>query len=239
MTAPGAMQQRALEPEWLDTLPPEDPRALRSRRDLRRVNAWMGQSRILLRLLGLSMGEWRPRSIIELGSGDGAFMLRLARALSPRWPGVRVTLVDRQEVVAPATVGAIESLGWLVRVVTADVFDALEATEGGSDAIVANLFLHHFSDTALQRLLALAAELAPRFVACEPRRSTVALTASRLLWAIGCNSVTRHDAVVSVRAGFTGRELSRLWPKQAWTLQEHGTGLFTHSFVARAGSELE
>src|SRR5260370_30188321 len=32
---------RSLEPEWLDELEPEDPRALRSRRDLLRVNLWM------------------------------------------------------------------------------------------------------------------------------------------------------------------------------------------------------
>ena len=32
---------RIVEPELLDTLSPADPRAIRSRRDLRRVNAWM------------------------------------------------------------------------------------------------------------------------------------------------------------------------------------------------------
>jgi hypothetical protein len=46
--------------------------------------------------------------------------------------------------------------------------------------------------------------------------------------------VTRHDATVSVRAGFSGDELSALWPdKKNWQLTEHRTGFFSHLFVAR------
>jgi hypothetical protein len=45
--------------------------------------------------------------------------------------------------------------------------------------------------------------------------------------------VTRHDAVVSVRAGFADRELSALWPSgMTWTLRERARGLFSHCFVA-------
>jgi len=73
-------------------------------------------------------------------------------------------------------------------------------------------------------------------VAVEPRRSAPALTCSRLLWAIGCNTVTRHDAVVSVGAGFAGRELAALWPSATpdhWDLAEESAGLFGHLFVAK------
>ena len=41
------MLPRVLEPETLDHLAPDDPVAQRSRRDLRRVNAFMGARRIL------------------------------------------------------------------------------------------------------------------------------------------------------------------------------------------------
>ena len=78
---------RALEPEWLDTLPPDDPRAVRSRADLRRVNALMGNARIVADLL---RGAPRPlRRVAELGAGDGTFALRVVRALgpAPRGPG--------------------------------------------------------------------------------------------------------------------------------------------------------
>jgi hypothetical protein len=44
--------------------------------------------------------------------------------------------------------------------------------------------------------------------------------------------VTRHDAVASVRAGFTGHELSRLWPDGNWRLREELALPFTHVFSA-------
>ena len=61
---------------------------------------------------------------------------------------------------------------------------------------------------------------AKAFVACEPRRSAFALLGARMVFALGANDVTRHDAVASVRAGFRGRELSGLWPtaRQAGSL---------------------
>ncbi len=40
---------RRLHPELLDELPPEDPRALRSRRDLQRLNVWMGNVGAMVR----------------------------------------------------------------------------------------------------------------------------------------------------------------------------------------------
>jgi hypothetical protein len=73
-------------------------------------------------------------------------------------------------------------------------------------------------------------ELLDALPPADPRRSARSLLFSRLLWVIGCNQVTRHDAVVSIRAGF---ELSRLWPAdQSWTLQENPAGWFSHLFVA-------
>jgi hypothetical protein len=101
------------------------------------------------------------------------------------------------------------------------------------DVIVANLFLHHFDTAGLSELLSLIARRTRVLIACEPRRSPGALLGSHLLGLLGCNDVTRHDAVVSVRAGFRNQELSGLWPdRTAWTLQEHAYGLFSHYFVA-------
>ena len=71
------------------------------------------------------------------------------------------------------------------------------------------------------------------FVACEPRRSRLALAGSSLLGVIGCNDVTRHDAVVSVRAGFRDGELAALWPRDGWEIRERGRGLFSHVLAAR------
>ena len=102
-----------------------------------------------------------------------------------------------------------------------------------TDAMVANLFLHHFEDDQLTGLLRAASTHARLFVAIEPRRSALGLLFSRLLWCIGCNGVTRHDAVISVRAGFVGSELSKLWPGgPGWRLEERRGGWFSHLFIA-------
>ena len=95
------------------------------------------------------------------------------------------------------------------------------------------LFLHHFEPGRLACLLALVAKRTRFFVACEPRRSGTALLGSRLLGLVGCNDVTRHDAVVSVRAGFRDREISALWPVGGWDTEESPRGLFSHCFIAR------
>jgi hypothetical protein len=213
---------RVVEPEWLDTLPPRDPRAERSRRDLARLNAIMANARIVASLLdGARIGR-----VAEIGAGDGAFASRLAGKLGNKGEFV---LLDRQPAVAP--VPAVP--GWQLATVTRDVFEWLEdPATGRFDAIIANLFLHHFDDAALGRLLELVAPRTTRFAACEPRRSGVALAASRAVGWIGCNDVTRHDAVASVRAGFTGREISHLWTAPGWSLHESRRGLFSHAFVA-------
>jgi hypothetical protein len=227
-----AVAGRRVEPEWLDTLPPGDARARRSRRDLARVNALMANAGIVARALaGAGMGS--PRSLVEIGAGDGGFAARLAAALPEPAAGATFTLLDRQDTAEPAALARIEARGWTPRVVVADVFEWLEARGPEHEAIVANLFLHHFEDDALGRMLSLAARRARCFVACEPRRSALALAGSRMLAAIGCNDVTRHDAVVSVRAGFRDGEVSALWPRDApWTLAERARGLFSHGFAA-------
>ena len=228
------MVARVLEPEWLDELSASDPRALRARRDLARINAWMFQPGIMARALSRHRRGRPPRSLIDLGSGDGTFLLSVAQRLAPQWPHLAVTVVDRQNAVTAATRAALRALSWTLNVVSADVIDFLAQPSVEADVITTNLFLHHFSDDALARLLAAIAKRTRLFVACEPRRSSFALQGSRLVWAIGCGDVVRHDSVVSVRAGFNGAEITALWPQQpGWQLQEYGARLFTHAFVAR------
>jgi hypothetical protein len=198
---------RILETEWLDSLPASDPRAEHARRDLRRVNTLMGNARHIAAAL---RPHWREgMRIADLGAGDGSLML----AVQQRLPGeVNAIPVDKADGL--------------------DVLDYLRQP-GKLDAIVCNLFLHHLDADVLSDVLALAAERAPLFVACEPRRARIALQASRMLWVLGCNEVTRHDAVASVRAGFTGKELSAAWPPGDWELEERVAWPFTHLFVAR------
>jgi hypothetical protein len=225
--------KRIVEPEMLDTLPPGDPRAIRSRRDLCRVNAWMCNHAIMASALQTAVNGQTPKQIVELGAGDGNFLLRVARKISFHWSGVKVTLLDRQKVAMSQTIASFTPLGWRAEAITADVFD-WSKTGGPAEVIIANLFLHHFDDAHLTELLRAIAGRARLFIAIEPRRAHGLLFCCRLLWAIGCNAVTRHDAAVSIRAGFSDNELSALWPdKLNWQLTERRAGTFSHLFIAR------
>jgi O-methyltransferase domain len=221
---------RVLTPEILDFLPPDHPGAIRSRRDLARINGVMGQGAIMAKAL---TGFPAPKLLADLGGGDGRFLLGLAKRLAKRWPGVRAVILDRQDIVSAQTRAGFAALGWNCETIRGDIFDSLPQLK--PDVVLANLFLHHLDDAALTRLLALISEQAKGFVACEPRRSVLALLGARLVFVLGANHVTRHDAVASVLAGFRSHELSALWPKGGgWKLEERGALAFTHLFQSHA-----
>ena len=237
--APGL--PRRVEAELLDDLASADPRAQRSRQDLRRIHRAMATLSIDLRALDRATAGWSPRSILELGAGDGSLMLRLADQRAARWPDVELTLLDRLDLVDVQTRQGLRKLGWTPKVVAMDVFEWLATpTAARWDIVLANLFLHHFSPDALAQLLPAIAARSRVFFCCEPRRSMFPLAASHLVGLLGAGPVTRQDAVLSVHAGFRAQELSALWPDQgAWQLREYRAGLFSHAFLAtrRSGSQ--
>ena len=231
---------RNVQPELLDELPADDPRAIHSRDDIKRVNALMGHADIMARALLDGPRARTPDTLIELGAGDGTFLLQVAKRIAPRWPGLRALLVDQQSLVTPQTRAQFEALSWGVESVQADVFHWLrERAAHTADITIANLFLHHFVERDLSTLLRDASRQTRRFLACEPRRSRPALAAAAMLGCIGCNRVTVHDATISVRAGFRDHELSAAWPRDAdWRLTEGNAGRFTHTFLAEQTSNV-
>ena len=235
--------QRLIEPELLDSLPPDDPRAIRSRKDLRRVNMWMGNPGIIAEQLTANLNGSLPRRILDIGAGDGSLMLRAVSRIAERWKARagelsgagRISLLDLQPVVSNDTLSSFKTAGWDCSILRADILEWLKQPASEQfDVIIANLFLHHFSDVQLRELLRALAERVSLFIAVEPRRWRWAFIFSHLVGFIGCSSVTRHDAVVSVCAGFAGQELSKLWPAGGeWSLEERPANWCSHLFIAK------
>jgi len=173
--------KRSVEPELLDSLPGEDPQAIRSRRDLRLINALMGNERWICNKLKAD-----ERAKVELGAGSG----ELTRQLE------NITGLDFQD--KPEFLERPWRAG--------NLFETLPEVEG--PVVVANLILHHFQDEQLSQLGALIKER-DFFIAVEPWRSGISLMEGRLLWPF-INEVTRHDMMVSIRAGFQKGELKKL-----------------------------
>ena len=241
MTAP-----RQVSPEALDGLPADAPEARRSRADLRRLHRWMGTRHTLLwawqRLLPAGRHGQTLR-VLELGAGDGSLLLALAARLAPAGPAVQLTLLDRQALLSPGTAAAYARHGWQASALVQDALDWAAPARPGVDPpagprwdlVVSSLFLHHFDGAALGSLLAAVARCSDRLIAIEPRRARLALWASHAVGLIGANAVTRGDAVLSVRAGFTGQELQAAWPAQApaWQLHEAPAGCFSHCLLGQ------
>jgi hypothetical protein len=232
---------RVVSHEILDGLAADDPQALRARRDLLRVNRFMGGPGMLLRALRPIVGRHpvgEPVRVLELGAGDGRLMLRLAHRAPRAWPTIELTFLDRQPLIDAATCAQFGRLGWVARSLIRDVLDWMRAPAPGAaghwDVIVTNLFLHHFDERELPALMSAIAGRCDAFLACEPRRALLPLAGSHLMGFIGASSITRHDAVLSVRAGFRGQELSSIWPggQARWQLREQERGLFSHLFQA-------
>lgn len=206
--------QRVVQPEILDGLPHDAPEAIRSRRDLRRINALMGNTRWLVGQL-----QKRPlASMVEIGAGDGL----LCEHLAARRPSMNITALDR----VPRPVGLPQQVQWA----QGDLFEILPELKG--EALVANLFLHHFEADALH---ALGSMLEGYRLICvsEPLRAQRAHGLGKLLHPF-INAVTRHDMHVSIRAGFLPGEIPSLLSlnESSWFIREFSTWCGAQRMVA-------
>jgi SAM-dependent methyltransferase len=127
---------RVLTPEILDSLDPRDPRAIRSRRDLVFIDAFMGNSRWITE--SVARNSSARDGIVELGAGAGHLCERLHQAL----PDCEITGLD----LIPKPQNLSDRIHW----VAGDFLKPLETVRGGVCA--GSLILHHFSDDALREL---------------------------------------------------------------------------------------
>ncbi|MEY2599307.1 MAG: hypothetical protein RLZZ142_1566 [Verrucomicrobiota bacterium] len=198
--------QRLVSPEQLDHLPHTDPAAIRSRLELRGINALMGNHRWLVRELQRSAPLQGP--VLELGAGDGRLLEKALRAR------------------------AIEAHQWMALdlapaphdwppVATWHQTDLLRLqTLPEAEVVVANLFLHHFEPPALARIGSQWPSSCRLILANEPTRAPLHRMQGRCLsWLVNLSAVTRHDMECSIEAGFQGNELPDWLGLHGWQVR--------------------
>src|SRR5690349_1663449 len=160
---------RFVEAEWLDQLPADDPDAAASRRDLRRLNAFMGHAQCAAKFLRSCTVKDSVLEVVDLGGGDGSLLLTAARHLGSQHRGISATIVDRQKLVSNRTRQEFAELGWEVKTAQTDVLDWLGGCyETANRVILCNLFLHHLGQRQIAALFREAAQSTQGFLALEP-----------------------------------------------------------------------
>lgn len=203
-----SLQARRVIPEILDSLAGDDPEAIRSRKDLRRINFLMGSERWVCSEL-----KRFPRAaafgLVEIGAGDGALCSQMA-SLFPEASIAAYDLALRPEKLA-------QRVTWH----EGDLFTKPTPKSGG--ILVANLFLHHFEPTALAALGQWIAGF-DVMIFNEPDRRSVPHLLGNLLHPM-INRVTQHDMHVSIDAGFAKGEMAEFLglDERHWQIRETST----------------
>ncbi|QTN33733.1 hypothetical protein HZ994_15910 [Akkermansiaceae bacterium] len=180
------LSSRRLTPELLDSIPHDDPGAIRSRRDLARINCFMGNDRWIIRKI-----PDHPAHITEIGAGDGLLLSKISK-LHPR---AEISAYD----LAPRPAHLAENISWH----RGDIFAQAPPAHGG--VLIANLFLHHFTEAQLATLGTWMRGFGILLFS-EPLRASFPLLMGKLATPF-IHPITRHDMRVSIEAGFRPGEL--------------------------------
>ena len=176
-------------------------------RDLARANKYLGGTRSVLGELHRAVDEFLPRSlsILDVGTGAGDMLARVRQ--EPRWRDVRLDTIGLD--MSPVVVQAARLSGTPTLHGDARALPFLDKT---LDVVMCSQLLHHFSDDdAILVLREMDRVARLRAIVCDLRRSRIALAG---FWAaarvMAFHRVSQHDGLVSVRRGFTPRELAGL-----------------------------
>ncbi len=194
--------------------PRADPELVRATlHDIARLNTLFGGTRAVVEALepyfreaGRSRTEAAPWTLLDVGTGLGD--IPRAAAACARRHGVTLRLVGVERIRAAAE--AARASGGLVAVLADG--GTLPLRPRSVDVIVASQVLHHVPREVAVRWIAAFDRLARRAVVlADLRRSRVAMAG---VWiaalGLGMSPVTRHDAVVSLRRGYTLGEFDRM-----------------------------
>lgn len=177
---------------------------------IRRVNRRLGGAAALIRLLRTWSGSWprdRPVTLLDVGTGSADIPVLARRWALAAGLDLRITAIDLHPTtleLAREHIAGMEGIS-LVRA------DALRLTEsfapGSFDYVHAGMFMHHLADIEVMTVLRSMDRIARAgLVWNDLVRSRLTLAALHVLL-VGQPRIVRHDAIVSIRAGFTAAEV--------------------------------
>jgi SAM-dependent methyltransferase len=204
--------RRARGQEFLDR-PDSDPALTeRSFRFIRFVNRAGGGIRVVRRFLDSELRRLPTADavrILDLGCGDCDIPLAIAQWAEARGYRFEFTCIDHNaQALAMARDRLTRSGGRNIRIEQADAFGYQPPDL--FDYAIGSMFFHHFPDDRIDSLLAHLRRFVRRAVLINDlRRGPLNYLVCSIL-TLPAERELRHDALLSIRRGFTRRELSRL-----------------------------
>jgi ubiquinone/menaquinone biosynthesis C-methylase UbiE len=203
---------RIYEEELLDAGDGTDEDVAQSLADLRRINRFLGGRRVVLDAIASCLGgaPLSEVSVLDVGTGSADIPMAVAercRKLGLTTFVAAVDISERNLRVARAQLGVSRE----IQFVRADSM-ALPFAADSFDFVTASLFLHHFRDEDVVRLLADFARIAKRAVIVNDLvRNLVPYYFTKIAGPfLAASFLTRNDAPVSVLRGFTRQEIGAL-----------------------------
>jgi ubiquinone/menaquinone biosynthesis C-methylase UbiE len=204
--------ERIYEEELLDAGEGTDEDVRKNLLDLRRINRLLGGTRVVLDALNASVdGKGVERlSLLDVGTGSADIPTEVHRWCKAHRIEPFVAALDLSERNLRITRKDLSS-GAELSFVQADALN-LPFEARSFDYVTASLFLHHFRDEDVARLIADFARVARRAVIVNDLvRNLVPYYFSRVTGPFLATSfLTRNDGPVSVLRGFTAKELGAL-----------------------------
>jgi len=196
--------------ELLDLGEGSDADVARNLEDLRRINRFLGGRRVIIEALDrlITTANLRELSLLDVGTGSADIPGAVADWCRARGIEAEITGLDLSERnlrIARSRLGVNDA----VRLVRGDSL-RLPFADRSVDVVTASLFLHHFEDADVVRLLKDFARVARRAVIVNDLiRHLVPYWFARLSGPLLATSyLTRYDGPASVLRGFTVREMA-------------------------------
>ncbi len=202
-------EERARGCELLDRSDCDPQLARQSYRFMEGVNRSYGGVRVVLSALSRELPSWKPGArvrILDLGAGSCDIPLAIARWVQTHHRNVTITCVDQKsDALDLARTALSDAPNGSLTLERADLFEYEPAEP--FDYALASMVLHHFSADEIATLIHHVRPFVRRaLIVNDLRRSLVNYLACWFAvrpWGRG----VRHDALLSVRRGFTPAEL--------------------------------
>ena len=198
--------------ELLDAGEGTDDDVARNLSDLRRINRFLGGTKVVVEAISsyLDGGDMNQVSLLDVGTGSADIPTAVAkwcaaRGISPLMAALDIS--ERNLRIARTRLGIASE----IQLVRADSL-RLPFADASFDFVTASLFLHHFKDDDVVRLLSDFARVARRAVIINDLvRNLIPYYFARITGPVLATSyLTRYDGPVSVLRGFTLDEMKSL-----------------------------